>query len=97
MLTMSKSAQQLCFGSRRNDNGTSGNLSVVHLAVLTGRSTTDVSKENRSNRKTGIRLNSPPPGKKTGNRQDKEYDVEKGLSMSNKNTQTTTTISSVKK
>jgi hypothetical protein len=59
---------------------------------FTGRSVPDKSQQNRQNRRTGIRLNSPPPGKAAN----KMRDVEKGLPMSNK-PQTTTTITSVMK
>ncbi|KAL1596854.1 hypothetical protein SLS59_007595 [Nothophoma quercina] len=59
---------------------------------VTGRSTVDVSKQNRQNRRTGIRLNSPPPGKNARRKQ--EHDLEKGLPMSTKEGKTTTTISS---
>jgi nitrogen fixation-related uncharacterized protein len=59
---------------------------------ITGRSTIDVSKQNRQNRRTGIRLNSPPPGKNSRPKQ--EHDLEKGLPMSTKEGRTTTTISS---
>jgi len=62
---------------------------------FTGRSTVDVStqaQQNRQNRRTGIRLNSPPPGKNAN----KMRDVEKGLPLSNKAPQTTTTITSVR-
>ncbi|KAL6709894.1 hypothetical protein ACN47E_000679 [Coniothyrium glycines] len=61
---------------------------------FTGRSTTDVSK-NRENRRTGIRLNSPPPGKNATRRQ--ERDVEKGLPMSTKEPRMTTTITAAHK
>ncbi|KAF1850210.1 uncharacterized protein K460DRAFT_372525 [Cucurbitaria berberidis CBS 394.84] len=64
---------------------------------LTGRATTDVSKQNRNNRRTGIRLNSPPPGKNAGSKPKQEHDLEKGFPMSNKQPKTTTTITSVKK
>ncbi|KAF3053605.1 hypothetical protein E8E11_005025 [Didymella keratinophila] len=58
---------------------------------ITGRSTVDASK-NRQNRRTGIRLNSPPPGKNARPKQ--ERDLEKALPMSSKEGRTTTTISS---
>ncbi|KAA8613731.1 hypothetical protein PtrSN002B_010677 [Pyrenophora tritici-repentis] len=61
---------------------------------FTGRSTADnTSKQahqNRQNRRTGIRLNSPPPGKNAN----KMRDIEKGLPLANKAPQTTTTITS---
>jgi hypothetical protein len=60
---------------------------------FTGRSTADKSQQNRQNRRTGIRLNSPPPGKNAS----KMRDVEKGLPMTNKEPRTTTTITSVMK
>jgi len=60
---------------------------------FTGRASPD-SKQNRQNRRTGIRLNSPPPGKNSKPRP--ERDIEKGMPLSNKQ-QTTTTITSVKK
>ncbi|KAJ4378001.1 hypothetical protein N0V83_000831 [Neocucurbitaria cava] len=63
---------------------------------LTGRSTNDVSKQNRNNRRTGIRLNSPPPGR-NANKPRQDRDLEKGLPLSNKEAKTTTTITSVKK
>ncbi|KAF1829286.1 hypothetical protein BDW02DRAFT_175385 [Decorospora gaudefroyi] len=59
---------------------------------FTGRGATD-KKQTRENRRTGIRLNSPPPGKNAN----KMRDVEKGLPMTNKEPRTTTTISSVMK
>jgi nitrogen fixation-related uncharacterized protein len=59
---------------------------------ITGRSTVDVSKQNRQNRRTGIRLNSPPPGRNA--KPKREHDLEKGLPLSGKEGQTTTTISS---
>lgn len=64
---------------------------------LTGRSTADVNKQNRNNRRTGIRLNSPPPGKNAGGRPRQDRDLEKGLPLSNKEAKTTTTITSIKK
>lgn len=63
---------------------------------LTGRAPVDTSKQNRQNRRTGIRLNSPPPGKKAG-KPGQGRDIEKGLSMSNRDPKTTTIITSVKK
>jgi hypothetical protein len=60
---------------------------------FTGRGAADSSKQNNQNRRTGIRLNSPPPGKNAN----KMRDLEKGLPMSNKEPRTTTTISSVMK
>jgi hypothetical protein len=60
---------------------------------FTGRSTADKTQQNRQNRRTGIRLNSPPPGKNAN----KMRDVEKGLPMTNKESRTTTTITSVMK
>ncbi|RMZ68727.1 hypothetical protein GMOD_00002545 [Pyrenophora seminiperda CCB06] len=62
---------------------------------FTGRSTAgpDTSKQaqqNRQNRRTGIRLNSPPPGRNAN----KMRDLEKGLPLSNKEPQLTTTITS---
>ncbi|KAF2202822.1 hypothetical protein GQ43DRAFT_412931 [Delitschia confertaspora ATCC 74209] len=56
---------------------------------LTGRSTAANTK--RQNRRTGVRLNSPPPSKRVGNRQ---RDLEKGAPASGPRGQTTTTISS---
>ncbi|KAH8707538.1 hypothetical protein GQ44DRAFT_715764 [Phaeosphaeriaceae sp. PMI808] len=61
---------------------------------ITGRGNTD-QKKTRENRRTGIRLNSPPPGKNSKPRQ--EHDLEKGLPLSNKTPQTTTTITSGKR
>ncbi|KAF1912109.1 hypothetical protein BDU57DRAFT_523474 [Ampelomyces quisqualis] len=61
---------------------------------FTGRGNTD-GKQNRQNRRTGVRLNSPPPGKNNRSRQD--YDLEKGLPMSNKSPHTTTNVSSMTK
>ncbi|KAI4643050.1 hypothetical protein J4E93_007119 [Alternaria ventricosa] len=58
---------------------------------FTGRANNDTGKQNRENRRTGIRLNSPPPGKNAN----KMRDIEKGLPLSNKAPQTTTTITSV--
>lgn len=56
---------------------------------FTGRSTTDVSTK-RQNRRTGVRLNSPPPrGKPTP-----ERDVEKALPDNSRKGKTTTTITS---
>ncbi|KAF2870283.1 hypothetical protein BDV95DRAFT_595810 [Massariosphaeria phaeospora] len=55
---------------------------------ITGRS--EVSK--RQNRRTGVRLNSPPPGKTTKPRQDP--DIEKGVGDTAQNGRTTTTITS---
>jgi hypothetical protein len=65
---------------------------------LTGRAPADSGKQNqnRQNRRTGIRLNSPPPGKNAG-RSKQDRDVEKGLQMSSKEARTTTTITSVAK
>ncbi|KAI8931772.1 hypothetical protein NX059_011410 [Plenodomus lindquistii] len=63
---------------------------------LTGRAPVDNQKQTRENRRTGIRLNSPPPGKK-GAKPRMDHDVEKGLQMSTKEPRLTTTISSVKK
>ncbi|KAF2250256.1 hypothetical protein BU26DRAFT_408267, partial [Trematosphaeria pertusa] len=54
---------------------------------LTGRS--DVSK--RQNRRTGVRLNSPPPAR---NAKVPERDVEKGLGSNAQKAKTTTTITS---
>ncbi|KAL6154090.1 hypothetical protein ACJQWK_02059 [Exserohilum turcicum] len=59
---------------------------------FTGRSAVD-NKQVRENRRTGIRLNSPPPGKNAN----KMRDIEKGLPLSNKVPQTTTIITSVGK
>ncbi|KZM26131.1 uncharacterized protein EKO05_0010589 [Ascochyta rabiei] len=59
---------------------------------ITGRSTVNVSKQNRQNRRASIRLASPPPGKNARARQ--ERDLEKGLPMSTKEGRTVTTISS---
>lgn len=59
---------------------------------FTGRTTVD-NKQNRSNRRTGIRLDSPPPGKNAN----KMRDIEKGLPLSIKTPQTTTVITSVGK
>ncbi|KAF2713753.1 hypothetical protein K504DRAFT_369120 [Pleomassaria siparia CBS 279.74] len=56
---------------------------------LTGRSEVP---NKRQNRRTGVRLNSPPPPKNAKARQDK--DVEKGLPASAQNGKTTTTITS---
>ncbi|KAF2796925.1 hypothetical protein K505DRAFT_236687 [Melanomma pulvis-pyrius CBS 109.77] len=56
---------------------------------LTGRS--DVTNK-RQNRRTGVRLNSPPPSKNAMSRQDK--DVEKGVPANAQNGRTTTTITS---
>ncbi|EUC44071.1 hypothetical protein COCMIDRAFT_77598, partial [Bipolaris oryzae ATCC 44560] len=56
---------------------------------FTGRSTVD-NKQNRSDRRTGIRLNSPPPGRNTN----KMRDIEKGLPIPHKTPQTTTIITS---
>ncbi|KAF1938943.1 hypothetical protein EJ02DRAFT_409526 [Clathrospora elynae] len=63
---------------------------------FTGRSTADTSKQNRQNRKTGIRLNSPPPGR-NANKSGQNRDMEKGLPISNKGPRMTTTITSVLK
>ena len=60
---------------------------------FTGRGNADKSQQNRQTRRTGIRLNSPPPGKNAN----KIRDVEKGLPMTNKEPRTTTTITSVMK
>ncbi|KAF1359244.1 hypothetical protein EJ07DRAFT_156154 [Lizonia empirigonia] len=60
---------------------------------ITGRSTVDVSKQNRQNRRTSIRLASPPPGRNARAKQ--ERDLEKGLPMSTKEGRTVTTISSI--
>ncbi|KAF2825352.1 hypothetical protein CC86DRAFT_325389 [Ophiobolus disseminans] len=59
---------------------------------ITGRGNTDNNKQSR--RRTGIRLNSPPPGKGSNLRH--EHDVEKGLPLSSKAPKITTTISSTK-
>ncbi|OAL52517.1 hypothetical protein IQ07DRAFT_490623, partial [Pyrenochaeta sp. DS3sAY3a] len=64
---------------------------------LTGRSTTDVSKSNRNNRRTGIRLNSPPPGRNPATKPSQDRDLEKGLPLTNKEARTITTITSVKR
>ncbi|KAF1923020.1 uncharacterized protein M421DRAFT_426256 [Didymella exigua CBS 183.55] len=58
---------------------------------MTGRSAVDTSN-NRQNRRTGIRLNSPPPGRNA--RPTQERDVEKALPLAGKEGRTTTTISS---
>ncbi|KAF2848686.1 hypothetical protein T440DRAFT_556509 [Plenodomus tracheiphilus IPT5] len=63
---------------------------------LTGRAPLDNPKQTRENRRTGIRLNSPPPGKKGGQSR-LDRDIEKGLPLSSKEPRLTTTISSVKK
>ncbi|CBX96296.1 hypothetical protein LEMA_P112150.1 [Plenodomus lingam JN3] len=63
---------------------------------LTGRTPPDNPKQTRENRRTGIRLNSPPPGKKS-NKPRMDQDVEKGLPLSSKEPRLTTTISSVQK
>ncbi|KAH7074085.1 hypothetical protein FB567DRAFT_189611 [Paraphoma chrysanthemicola] len=60
---------------------------------ITGRGKPDNSR-NRENRRTGIRLGSPPPGKGSKPRQDR--DLEKGV-LPSKDGHTTTTISSTKK
>ncbi|KAF9697937.1 hypothetical protein EKO04_004488 [Ascochyta lentis] len=59
---------------------------------ITGRSTVHVNKQNRQNRRTSIRLASPPPGKNARAKQD--HDLEKALPMSTKEGRTITTISS---
>ena len=59
---------------------------------FTGRAAVD-NKQTRSNRRTGIRLDSPPPGKNAN----KMRDIEKGLPLSIKTPQTTTVITSVTK
>lgn len=59
---------------------------------FTGRGKTDKT-QSRQNRRTGIRLNSPPPGKNSKPRQ--EHDLEKGLAPS-KGPKMTTTITSTK-
>ncbi|KAF2124014.1 hypothetical protein P153DRAFT_371318 [Dothidotthia symphoricarpi CBS 119687] len=61
---------------------------------ITGRSTVNNTK-NRENRRTGIRLNSPPPGKNSKPTQTR--DLEKGVPMSSKVPKMTTTITSVGK
>ncbi|KAH7381293.1 hypothetical protein DE146DRAFT_760730 [Phaeosphaeria sp. MPI-PUGE-AT-0046c] len=58
---------------------------------FTGRGKTDKT-QSRQNRRTGIRLNSPPPGKSSKPRQ--EHDLEKGLAS--KAPKMTTTITSTK-
>lgn len=60
---------------------------------ITGRST--VENKNRQDRRTGIRLNSPPPGKNSNPTQTR--DLEKGFPLSNKVAKMTTTITSVGK
>jgi hypothetical protein len=62
---------------------------------FTGRSTAPASKHNRQTRRASIRLASPPPGKNSRARQ--ERDVEKGLPMVSNEGRTTTTISSAPK
>ncbi|KAH3981248.1 hypothetical protein HBI56_054710 [Parastagonospora nodorum] len=61
---------------------------------FTGRGNTDNKHQKRQNRRTSIRLNSPPLGKNNKARQ--EHDLEKGLPMTNKELKTTTIISSAK-
>ncbi|KAH9876685.1 hypothetical protein J1614_003817 [Plenodomus biglobosus] len=63
---------------------------------ITGRAPLDNPKQTRENRRTGIRLNSPPPGKKAGNPRS-DRDVEKGFPLSQKEPRLTTTISSLNK
>jgi hypothetical protein len=58
---------------------------------FTGRSNVDLTSK-RENRRTGVRLNSPPPSKSARAGQNK--DVEKGLASSTQNGRTTTTITS---
>jgi len=59
---------------------------------ITGRGDTD-NKDRQSHRRTGIRLNSPPPG----NKGREGGDLEKGVRVKGEGMKTTTTISSVRK
>ncbi|KAL1610650.1 hypothetical protein SLS60_002320 [Paraconiothyrium brasiliense] len=59
---------------------------------ITGRSTADLSAAKRQNRRTGVRLDSPPAGRRA--RPGQEKDLEKGLSDNPKRGTTTTKITS---
>ncbi|KAJ4349542.1 uncharacterized protein N0V89_008158 [Didymosphaeria variabile] len=59
---------------------------------ITGRSTADLSAAKRQNRRTGVRLDSPPAGRR--NRPGPEKDLEKGLSENPQHGTTTTKITS---
>ncbi|KAF1976851.1 hypothetical protein BU23DRAFT_551286 [Bimuria novae-zelandiae CBS 107.79] len=59
---------------------------------LTGRSTADLPATKRQNRRTGVRLNSPPAPRRA--RPGREKDVEKGLQEDPRRGKTTTNITS---
>lgn len=61
---------------------------------LTGRSTADLSATKRQNRRTGVRLNSPPAPKRATGRPGQEKDIEKALQDDPKRGKTSTNITS---